>query len=68
MKHYKKIYSFNVIDEIKNGKRVMMLDKQDEKVYPAGDVKSSYLFNAIESDEKERFEFWAVEESEEVME
>ena len=69
MEKYKSIYSFNVIDEIKHGANVCMLDRKEMEVecvenMEVGDFASVL---AISEKEKDRFEFWKViKEGEEV--
>ena len=63
MKKYNTIYSFNVIDSIREGKKVYMLDRESALVYEAANVKACTLIQAID-DDTYRFEFWVAEETE----
>lgn len=60
MATYKTIYSFNVLDAIKEGKQVRVLDKEKDTVLNASEMRGSYLVEAIYEDSN-RFEFWEVE-------
>lgn len=53
-----------VIDEIKKGKKVYVLDRKLKKVSTVNDASVQDVVTVIESEEKNRYEFW-YEESEE---
>lgn len=59
MVRYETIRSYWVIDEIKNGKKVYVLDRKNRTVHlvnvaPVGDV-----IKAIESEEEGRYIYWS---------
>ena len=66
MKEYKSIYPFEAITEISNGKKVRILDKHNEKVYVAEEMYVTDFTEIINSEDKARYEFWVVYETEEV--
>lgn len=53
-----------VIDEIKKGNKVYVLDRKFKKVSTVNDASVQDVVTVIESEEKNRYEFW-YEESEE---
>ena len=63
MKKYRKVYSFDVLDKIKEGHRVFVIDREEKKVSTVNwiDVEE---YITIVADETERYDFWIeVEES-----
>lgn len=60
---YKTIYAFEALDALKAGERLRVLDKKTEKVIAANEMFADYFVEAISSTEKDRFEFWIVENS-----
>lgn len=62
MKTYKDIYSFNVIDEIKKGHQVFVVDHLRALVHSANSMDAESLIAKISSEEKNRYAFWKVEE------
>ena len=64
MRTYKSIYSFDVIENIGQGKQVRILDREREKVYEPEELNVVQLVNFINSKEKNQYEFWIVEDVE----
>ena len=62
MRIYTDIYSFNVIDEIKNGAQVYVVDRLNAVAYRANVMDAEILIAMIYSEEKNRYAFWKVEE------
>lgn len=61
-KTYRIIYSFNIMDEIRAGKEVYMLDRELRCVECVNDMEVETLCKVLEQDNvKERFEFWVEE-------
>lgn len=63
---YKSIYPCWVIDEIRKGKKVFVLDKKKKTISYVNDASVEDVVKGIERAEAEsgRFEFWYEEESE----
>lgn len=61
---FKTIYPCWVIDEIRKGNKVYVLDRKLKKVYTVNDANVQDVVTVIESEEKNRYEFW-YEETEE---
>jgi hypothetical protein len=61
---YSTVSPWWVIDEIKNGKKVYVLDRKLRKVYTVNTASVQDVVAVTESEEKGRYEFW-YEESEE---
>lgn len=55
---YKKTYSFMVLDKIKEGKSVYMLDRKARAVICVNDMCVCDFMEIIDSQEEGRFEFW----------
>jgi sortase (surface protein transpeptidase) len=57
---YNNIYSWRVIDEVKRGESVYVLDKKEKKVYAVNDITLGFALRIIEEAEKDmsRFDFW----------
>ena len=72
MKTYETIYSFEVLEEIQNGKLVYLLDKFERVVLCVNDITVDKLAEILArgKTDKKRYEFWieAVEETEETEE
>ncbi len=64
---YKKIYSFEVLNEIENGQRVYMLDRKYAVTANVSNLTVEELVEIIkqEKEESTRFEFWTEIETEE---
>lgn len=58
------IYSWKAIDNVKDGKKVYVLDRKAKTVTYLNDSKLSDVVAATDSDEIGRFEFWYEEEDE----
>lgn len=67
---YKDIWNFNVLDELDEGKRVYMLDKELGTVKITNCMTVNELMQALATSRKEetRYVFWIVEEAEETEE
>ena len=66
-KSYKSIYSFEVIDKIREGFSVFLVDKEKECVESVADMEVCELAKVLNLCEKEktRFDFWIVNMEEE---
>ena len=64
---YITIYSFLVIDEIKEGNTVYCLDKKRKSVHIMNDICMDVALTILKDSEEDsnRFEFWKVEAKEE---
>ena len=64
---YKDIWNFNVLDELDEGKRVYMLDKELGTVKITNCMTVNELMQALATSRKEktRYVFWIAEEAEE---
>lgn len=59
MTMYEKIYSFNVLDEIVNGERILLIDRKTESINGLGAINAKALAIALKYDNKDnRFEFY----------
>ena len=67
MKKYEEVYSWNAFNEVKDGKQVYALDKKTKEVLYVNGITVFELSEIINSEEKDRYEFW-MEESEEIAE
>jgi hypothetical protein len=61
---YKKTYSFMVLNNIKEGKSVYMLDRKARAVLCVNDMCVGDAMEIIDSQDEERFEFWYEEVAE----
>lgn len=67
MERFRDIYEFNVIDEIKAGKHVYLIDKSTRTIIYANTICVSDLLDQIESaknDNTGRYEFYVWERAE----
>lgn len=55
---YISISRFWVIDEIRNGHKVFVLDRKFKKVSTVNDASVQDVVTVTESKEKDRYEFW----------
>ena len=55
---YKSVYPRWVLDDIKSGKRVYVLDKQTQVVHTMNELSLSTALKITESPEDGRYEFW----------
>lgn len=60
---YVSVYPWWVIDEIKKGRKVYVLDRKLKTVHLVNVAPVQDVTRATESEEKGRFEFWYEEES-----
>lgn len=60
---YKTVYPCWVIDEVKNGKVVFVLDKLLMKVAVVNEMRLDDVIRITENGEENRYEFWYVEET-----
>jgi hypothetical protein len=65
-KEYKEIYSFEVVDAIKKGEKVFVLDKQYHSVTLLNDEQISVFFELIKkvSEDDNRYLLWTEKETE----
>lgn len=69
MRTYKDIYSFQTIDEIKNGKDVYVVDKENMKIYYLNGMTTEEFVYVVNCDNRnDRFSFYVVEETKETNE
>lgn len=70
MKIYETLYHFNVIDAIKAGKAVYVLDKETAEVHCVNYLRVDRFVRILEQSKecKERFEFWHDYDTEEKAE
>lgn len=59
---YVSIYPWDVINNIKKGRKVYVLDRQVKKVYTVNDATVGDVVAVIASKEEDRYEFWYEEE------
>lgn len=62
---FKKVYSFQLEQEIKNGKDVWYADKQNKEIGYVNGVLLKDFFEMTNQENESRFEFW-IEEQEDV--
>ena len=60
--NYETVSSYWVIDEIKRGKKVFVLDRKLKKIHTVNDAAISDVIASITSEEKGRYVFWYEEE------
>lgn len=66
MKIYKDIYGFQAMDEIRKGKDVYVIDKEDREVYCMNTMCVADFINIVNSDnDNDRFSFYIIEETNE---
>lgn len=69
MRTYKDIYSFQTIDEIKSGKDVYVVDKENMKIYYLNGMTVEEFVYVVNCDNRnDRFSFYVVEETKETNE
>lgn len=66
VKNCKSIYSFNVMDEIRQGKIVFGVDRYDLECFEINELSVNKLATILEqaTTNKDRFDFWILEEEE----
>jgi hypothetical protein len=66
MEKYVTIYAFEMLDMIKQGKTVYMLDKAIREVFCVNDMPVKYLVRVLNDDNAhKRYEIWYAEDDEE---
>ena len=70
MKNYKSVYHWDVIDRIKEGKLVYLLDKEEQKIFCVNDMLVDKFVEILNlcKENSERFEFWIEVHTEETEE
>lgn len=64
---YKNIYSFDVLGKIKDGNQVYVLDRQNQSVALLNDMDVQSAVKIVNAENRTgRFDFWIVEEVEEM--
>lgn len=64
---YTTVYPWMVIDEIRQGKKIFVLDRKLKNISYVNDASIEDVLRATEKTEKDRYEFW-YEEPEKVTE
>lgn len=67
MKKYVTVYWWNVIDKVKEGKEVFLIDKEWKRVTSCEDISASVLIRVLGDCEKKdigKYEFYYIEEGE----
>lgn len=64
---YTTVYPWMVIDEIRKGKKIFVLDRKLKNISYVNDASIEDVLRATEETEKDRYEFW-YEEPEKVTE
>ena len=65
---YKSIYPWDVIEQIKDGKKINVLDRKTQSVYLVNELNVEIALKMTESKESGRFEFWYTEKEDTVNE
>lgn len=70
MKRFREVYAFMAIDEIRDGKTVLLLDREKRTVEIVNDmtVADAVELTSSKDENRGRFEFWVEEEVEETEE
>ena len=64
-KNYKKVYYFNVLDELKNGETVYVIDKEDKTISKVNTMVAEDLITLLDyPHDDDRFEFYKIIETE----
>lgn len=59
MTKYESIYSFNVLDEVANGERILLIDRATESINSLDEISTKDLAIAIKDENKDnRYEFY----------
>jgi len=59
MRKYEAVYSFNVLDEIANGEKILLIDRKTESINSLEEISARELAIAIKCDSKDnRYEFY----------
>ena len=61
--NYKKVYDFNVLDEVEKGAEVYCLDRREKEVHKMNDLTFEYALSLIRDakEDDNRYEFWKEE-------
>ena len=62
---FEEIYSFQMVDAVKEGKQVYALDRKTREVLYVNGITVFELCEILKSTEKHRYEFWIETEEEE---
>lgn len=59
MRKYETVYSFNVLDEVANGERIILIDRATESINSLDEISTRDLAIAIKAENKDnRYEFY----------
>lgn len=59
MRKYEAVYSFNVLDEVANGERILLIDRATESINSLDEISTKDLAIAIKAENKDnRYEFY----------
>jgi hypothetical protein len=59
MRKYETVYSFNVLDEVANGERILLIDRATESINSLDEISTRDLAIAIKAENKDnRYEFY----------
>lgn len=64
MKSYSNVYGFNVMDKIRKGEKLLLIDLEEETVLKAANVSAALLIEAID-DDTGRYRFYEKENDDE---
>lgn len=61
---YEKIYSFNLLNELKESKRAFCCDKKQQEVFCVNELPAGYFTRILKECETDdnRYEFWSEKE------
>lgn len=59
MTKYESIYSFDVLDEVANGERILLIDRETESINSLDEISTKDLAIALKDENKDnRYEFY----------
>lgn len=59
MRKYEAVYSFDVLDEVANGERILLIDRATESINSLDEINTRDLAIAIKAENKDnRYEFY----------
>ena len=59
MRKYETVYSFNVLDEVANGERILLIDRATKSINSLDEISTRDLAIAIKAENKDnRYEFY----------
>ncbi|RGI76138.1 hypothetical protein DXD83_10785 [Ruminococcus bromii] len=59
MRKYETVYSYDVLDEVANGERILLIDRATESIYSVDEISTKDLAIAIKAENKDnRYEFY----------